>query len=50
MIEEKLRNPIAHGADYAISQEAAFRTAYTARLVRNWIALLRHELGPVALG
>jgi hypothetical protein len=50
MIETKLRNPIAHGADYAVSQEAAFATARTARLVCNWISRLRKELAPVARG
>ena len=49
MIEGKLRNPIAHGADYAMPQKAAFCTAHTARLVRDWIARLRHELASVAL-
>jgi hypothetical protein len=50
MIEDKLRNPIAHGADYALSQEAAFRTSHAARLVRDWIKCFRIELTPLAEG
>jgi hypothetical protein len=41
-IEKYLRNPIAHGAEYAISQEAATRTVRAAQATRAWIADLRN--------
>jgi CBS domain-containing protein len=44
-IEFKLRNPIAHGADYAASQQAAFETARVGRVVEAWIGRLRSKLG-----
>jgi hypothetical protein len=41
-IENFLRNPIAHGADYAISQEAAHKTVRAAQATRDWISDLRN--------
>jgi hypothetical protein len=40
-IEAKLRNPIAHGADYALTEAAALETVRVARLVKAWIDALR---------
>ena len=40
-IERYLRNPIAHGAEYAISREAANRTVRAAKDTRDWIIDLR---------
>ena len=40
-IEAKLRNPIAHGADYALTEAAALETVRVARLVKAWIERLR---------
>jgi len=40
-IERDLRNPIAHGSDYAISREAAVKAIRAARATRDWIADLR---------
>jgi hypothetical protein len=40
-IETKLRNPIAHGADYALTEAAALDTVRVARLVKSWIGNLR---------
>jgi CBS domain-containing protein len=45
-IERFLRNPIAHGADYAISKEAAYRTVRAARETQEWIRDLRSVRGP----
>jgi hypothetical protein len=43
-IERFLRNPIAHGAEYAISKEAAYRTVLAAQETREWIRDLRGRL------
>ena len=40
-IEAKLRNPIAHGADYAQTEATALETVRVARLVKTWIHALR---------
>jgi len=40
-IERHLRNPIAHGSDYAISREAAVKVIRAAQATRDWIADLR---------
>jgi hypothetical protein len=40
-IEARLRNPIAHGADYARTEAAALETVRVARLVKTWIDALR---------
>ena len=40
-IETKVRNPIAHGADYALSEAAALETVRGARLMKTWIGRLR---------
>lgn len=40
-IEAKLRNPIAHGADYALTEAAALETIRVTRLVKAWIERLR---------
>lgn len=40
-IEKRLRNPIAHGADYALTEAGARETVEVARLVKTWIDLLR---------
>lgn len=40
-IEAKLRNPIAHGADYALTEATALETVQVARLVKAWIERLR---------
>jgi CBS domain-containing protein len=40
-IERHLRNPIAHGAEYAISREAAGRTVRAAKEARAWIIDLK---------
>lgn len=40
-IETALRNPIAHGADYALTEAAALETVRVARLVKTWIDDLR---------
>lgn len=44
-IENNLRNPIAHGADYALTKEAALETVQVARLVKTWIGSLRQMMG-----
>jgi hypothetical protein len=44
-IERSLRNPIAHGASYAMSQEAANKTIRAAQATRDWIADLRNAKG-----
>jgi CBS domain-containing protein len=44
-IERFLRNPIAHGADYAISKEAAYRTVRAAQETQEWIRDLRSARG-----
>lgn len=43
-IEAKLRNPIAHGADYARTEAAALEIVRVARLVKTWIDALRKAL------
>jgi hypothetical protein len=40
-IEQRLRNPIAHGTDYALTEEAAKATVRAAQLVREWIIRIR---------
>jgi uncharacterized SAM-binding protein YcdF (DUF218 family) len=40
-IENQLRNPIAHGADHALTETRARETVEAARLVKNWIDLIR---------
>ena len=40
-IEHKLRDPIAHAADYALTEAAALETVRVARLVKTWIDDLR---------
>jgi hypothetical protein len=49
-IERYLRNPIAHGAEYAISREAAYRTVRAAKETRAWIIDLRQvrDVGALA--
>lgn len=42
-IEHRLRNPIAHGSDYALTVEAARETVAAARLVRDWIRIVRER-------
>jgi len=44
-IEKNLRNPIAHGGEYAISKEHAFKTISAARAMRDWIMDLRKARG-----
>ncbi len=44
-IEKNLRNPIAHGGEYAISKEAAVKTGSAARATRDWIMDLRKARG-----
>lgn len=41
-MENQLRNPIAHGADYALTETRARETVEAARLVRTWIGLIRN--------
>jgi hypothetical protein len=43
-IERFLRNPIAHGAEYAISKKAAYRTVRAAQETQEWIRDLRSRL------
>lgn len=40
-IETNLRNPIAHGADYALTRPAALELVRVTRLVKTWIGYLR---------
>jgi hypothetical protein len=40
-IEVKLRNPIAHGGDYAQTEAAALESVHVARLVKAWMERLR---------
>ena len=44
-IEKNLRNPIAHGGEYAMSKEAAVKTVSAARATRDWIMDLRKTRG-----
>jgi CBS domain-containing protein len=41
---ERLRNPLAHGSDYAKSESEAQDTVRAAKLMRDWIKMLREEL------
>jgi CBS domain-containing protein len=41
-IENQLRNPIAHGADYALTETRARETVEAVRLVKTWIGLIRN--------
>ena len=45
-IERYLRNPIAHGAEYAKTRDAARKTIRAAIATREWIKELRLALGP----
>jgi hypothetical protein len=45
-IEFNLRNPIAHGAEYAQTRDAALKTIRAARATRDWIRELQHAIGP----
>jgi CBS domain-containing protein len=44
-IERDLRNPIAHGVDFAITEETALKVVRASRLVRDWIQRLRSRQG-----
>lgn len=46
-IERFLRNPIAHGADYAGSKKAAYRTVLAARETQEWIRDLQSSFETV---
>ena len=43
-IETNLRNPIAHGAEYAQTRESAVKTINAARATRDWIQELQKAL------
>jgi hypothetical protein len=45
-IEFHLRNPIAHGSEYAQTHDAALKTIRAARATRDWIRELQLALGP----
>jgi CBS domain-containing protein len=46
-IELHLRNPIAHGAEYAQTHNAALKTIRAARATRDWIRELQHAIDAV---
>jgi len=43
-IEKHLRDPIAHGSEYARTREKALATIKAARFLRNWIAVLKRDV------
>jgi hypothetical protein len=43
-IEKHLRDPIAHGSEYAQTREKAVATIKAARFLRNWITALKQDI------